>query len=60
MSASPITLPLYGVDLSSNSTWTEWDGVTEITASDGDNIAVIETTSQGKALRGGVAVIETE
>lgn len=48
-----ITLPLYGEVVSG---YTLWNGTEEITAATGQNIVVVECTSDGKALAGGTVV----
>lgn len=53
VAADTITLPLYGEVVSG---YTLWNGVDEITAATGQNIAVVECTSDGKALAGGTVV----
>lgn len=49
-----IQLPAYGVTLQG---YTEWDGISEIVAVSGNNIAVIELDSNGKAVAGGKTVV---
>ena len=51
--AETITLPLYGEVVSG---YTLWNGTEEITAATGQNVAVVECTSDGKALAGGTVV----
>lgn len=53
VAADTITLPLYGEVVSG---YTLWNGTEEITAATGQNVAVIECTSDGKALAGGTVV----
>ena len=53
VAADTITLPLYGEVVSG---YTLWNGAEEITAATGQNIAVVECTSDGKALAGGTVV----
>lgn len=53
VSPTTITLPKYGENI--DSTWSEWNGVDEITATSGNNIAVIIASGDGKALAGGSA-----
>lgn len=55
VSATVITLPKYGENI--DSTWNEWNGVDEITAASGNNIAVIIASDDGKALAGGSAKV---
>lgn len=51
--AETIALPLYGEVVSG---YTLWNGTEEITAATGQNVAVVECTSDGKALAGGTVV----
>ena len=37
--------------------WTEWDGAEEITATTGQQIAVIEVNASSQAIAGGVATV---
>lgn len=53
-SATAITLPLYGTTLTG---YTLWAGTSEITATTGNFIAVVECTASGKALAGGTATV---
>lgn len=55
VSATVITLPKYGENI--DGTWNEWNGVDEITATSGNNIAVIIASDDGKALAGGSAKV---
>lgn len=50
-----VTLPAYGETLSSP--WTEWNGTEDITATNGQQIAVVEVNSTDQALSGGTATI---
>lgn len=52
--ASQIALPEYGDTLTG---YILWDGVADITATTAQNIAVIECTSDGKALAGGQTTV---
>lgn len=49
--ATTITLPLYGAVVSG---YTEWNGVEELAIATGTYVAIVETSSDGKALSGGV------
>lgn len=53
VAADTITLPLYGEVVSG---YTLWNEIEEITAATGQNVAVVECTSDGKALAGGTVV----
>lgn len=53
VAADTITLPLYGEVVSG---YTLWNVTEEITAATGQNVAVVECTSDGKALAGGTVV----
>jgi hypothetical protein len=53
--AAAPTLPVYGTVLSTG--WTEWDGIADISATNGNSIAVIEADSDSKALAGGIATV---
>ena len=55
MSATPITLPALGDDLSS---WTTWNGTSEITATNGYYIAVAETESDFTCERVGQTIVK--
>lgn len=50
-----VTLPQYGDTISSG--WTSWDGSDDITATTGNEIAIIEVDSSNKALKGGKATV---
>lgn len=50
-----VTLPQYGDTISSG--WTSWDGSDDITATTGNEIAIIEVDSNSKALKGGKATV---
>ena len=50
-----VTLPAYGEVLSGG--WTDWDGSEEITATNGQQIAVVEVTSSDEAIAGGIATV---
>ena len=56
--ASAATSVTYGMDVK---TWTKWDGVSEITATDGQHITVVECDQNYKAVRSGdiVAVVKS-
>lgn len=49
-----ITLPNPGDSITVGTTWTTWDGASAITATAGQQVAVIELTSDNKAWGGGV------
>lgn len=50
-----VALPAYGETLSTP--WTEWNGTEEITATNGQQIAVVEVNSTDQALSGGTATV---
>lgn len=50
-----VELPAYGETLSTP--WTEWDGTEDITATNGQKIAVVEVNSTDQALSGGTATV---
>lgn len=50
-----VVLPSYGETLGPD--WTEWDGTEDITATNGQQIAVVEVDAEGKAFAGGVATV---
>lgn len=50
-----VELPAYGETLSTP--WTEWDGTKDITATNGQQIAVVEVNSTDQALSGGTATV---
>ena len=50
-----VALPSYGETLGPD--WTEWDGTEDITATNGQQIAVVEVDAEGKAFAGGVATV---
>ena len=50
--------PVYGVNISQNPTWTEWDGTVDIAADTDDWLTIIETNRDGKALGGGSVQVE--
>ena len=50
-----VELPAYGETLTTP--WTEWDGTENITATNGQQIAVVEVNSTGQALSGGTATV---
>lgn len=54
LSSSSITLPARNEDLT---TWTTWNGTSEITAEDGQNICVCEVDENSLALKGGTAEV---
>ena len=50
-----VALPAYGAAVGSG--WTEWDGAEAITATNGQQIAVVEVDASGKAVAGGTAAV---
>ena len=50
-----VELPAYGETLSTP--WTEWNGTEDITATNGQKIAVVEVNSTDQALSGGTATV---
>lgn len=50
-----VELPSFGAALGSD--WTEWDGSAAITATNGQQIAVVEVDASGKAMAGGTATV---
>lgn len=50
-----VELPAYGETLSTP--WTEWNGTEDITATNGQQIAVVEVNSTDQALSGGTATV---
>ena len=50
-----VTLPAYGEVLSSG--YTAWNGTADITATDGNQIAIVEVDANNKAVKGGVATV---
>ncbi|MDD3230626.1 MAG: hypothetical protein PHE09_15610 [Oscillospiraceae bacterium] len=55
--ASSVTLPEYNADVSA---LTSWDGTSDITATTGNQIMVIEATSDNKAVNGGVTTVTSK
>ena len=53
--SASVTLPAYGQVLSVG--WTDWDGSEEITATTGQQIAVVEVNADNQAMAGGVATV---
>lgn len=53
--SASVTLPSYGQVLSEG--WTNWDGSEEITATTGQQIAVVEVNADNQAMAGGVATV---
>ena len=53
--ASTVTLPAYGEVLSTG--YTVWDGTSDITATNGNQIAIVEVDASSKALKGGLATV---
>jgi len=58
--AAAITLPLYGIDLSINAQWTEWDGVAEISAEEDQYVSIVEANQHGRALAGGAVIVSNQ
>lgn len=56
-SSSPVTLPVYGMILLSADGWVLWDGKTDIEATNGYSIAVVETDTDNKALAAGLTTV---
>lgn len=52
-----VTLPTAGSTVEVGSTWTTWDGSSAITATNGQQIGVIELTSSNIAIAGGTATV---
>ena len=50
-----VELPAYGENVSTG--WTDWDGAEDITATNGQQIAVIEVNASSQAIAGGVATV---
>ena len=50
-----VALPSYGETIGAD--WAEWDGIKDITATSGQQIAVVEVDSEGKAFAGGVTSV---
>ena len=50
-----VSLPAYGETLTTP--WTEWNGTEDITATNGQQIAVVEVNSTDQALSGGTATV---
>lgn len=50
-----VSLPNYGDVISTG--YTAWDGTSEITATSGNKIAIIEVDSENKALKGGITTV---
>ncbi len=50
-----VTLPNYGDTLSTG--YTAWNGISDITATSGNKIAIVEVDSNSKALKGGIATV---
>ena len=50
-----VALPAYGETVGSD--WTEWDGTEAISATNGQQIAVVEVDASGKAVAGGTAAV---
>lgn len=54
---SSVTTVTYGMDVKS---WTKWDGKTEITATDGHHVTVVEADPNYKAVRSGDVVADVK
>lgn len=52
-----ISLPAFGDDLT---TWTVWDGASELKISDGHHICVCEVDGNNKAQKGGTATVSSK
>lgn len=50
-----VTLPMYGDTISTG--YTAWDGTSDITATSGDKIAIVEVDENNKALKGGITTV---
>lgn len=50
-----VTLPNYGDTLSTG--YTAWNGTSDITATSGNKVAIVEVDSNSKALKGGIATV---
>jgi hypothetical protein len=50
-----VSLPDYGDTLDLD--WETWDGLEEIEATTGEQIAIVEVDSEGKAVKGGIATV---
>lgn len=50
-----VALPSYGETIGAD--WAEWDGIKDITATSGQQIAVVEVDSEGKAFAGGMTSV---
>lgn len=55
--AASVTLPAYDADVSA---LTSWNGTSDITATTGNQIMVIEATSGDKAVKGGIATVTSK
>lgn len=53
--SASVALPAYGQVLSEG--WIDWDGSEEITATTGQQIAVVEVNAENQAMAGGVATV---
>lgn len=51
-----ISLPAYHEDISS---WTTWDGTSDITATDGESICIAEANAGGLAIAAGTATVNS-
>lgn len=56
--ASSVTLPVLNATLGVE--WTTWDGTSDITATTGNKIAVVEIDSTGKAKKGGITTVASK
>lgn len=55
--SASVALPAYGDVLSDG--WIDWDGSEEITATTGQQIAVVEVNAENQAMAGGVATVNS-
>lgn len=55
--SASVTLPTAGSTVETGSTWTAWNGTDPITATNGQQIGVVELTSSGIAVGGGTATV---
>lgn len=56
--AAIVSLPTYNQDCTSG--YTDWDGTAEITATTGNKILIVETTSDGKARAAGIGDVTSK
>lgn len=55
LTGAAVALPNLGADPGSN--WASWDGEAEITAVTNNKIGIVEVDSDGKAVKGGIAIV---